>query len=113
MLMVLLAVSWLIGSAWAIDNKGITFEQPAADCFTLIEGGKATPILLDEKDDVGIVIAAKNLQDDFRKVTGRQAELLHSVRGAAFDCGRFFGEPVCQGTRKGKENRYNLIERQT
>ena len=81
MLMVLLAVSWLIGSAWAIDNKGITFEQPAADCFTLIEGGKATPILLDEKDDVGIIIAVKNLQDDFRKVTGRQAELLHSVRG--------------------------------
>ena len=81
MLMVLLAVSGLIGSARAIDNKGITFGQPAADCFTLIEGGKATPILLDEKDDVGIVIAAKNLQDDFRKVTGRQAELLHSVRG--------------------------------
>ena len=82
MLMVLLAVSGLIGSTWAIDNKGITFEQPAADCFTLIEDGKATPILLDEKDDVGIVIAAKNLQDDFRKVTGRQAEFLHSVRGA-------------------------------
>lgn len=81
MLMVLLAVSGLIGSTWAIDNKGITFEQPAADCFTLIEDGKATPILLDEKDYVGIVIAAKNLQDDFRKVTGRQAELLHSVRG--------------------------------
>lgn len=81
MLMVLLAVSWLIGSAWAIDNKGIAFEQPAADCFTLIEGGKATPILLDEKDDVGIFIAAKNLRDDFRKVTGRQAELLHSVKG--------------------------------
>lgn len=81
MLMVLLAVSGLIGSAWAIDNKGITFGQPAADCFTLIEDGKATPILLDEKDDVGIVIAVKNLQDDFRKVTGRQAELLHSVRG--------------------------------
>ena len=37
MLMVLLVVSGLIGSAWAIDNKGITFEQPAADCFTLIE----------------------------------------------------------------------------
>ena len=81
MLMVLLAVSGLIGSTWAIDNKGITFEQPAADCFTLIEDGKATPILLDEKDDVGIIIAVKNLQDDFRKVTGRQAELLHSVRG--------------------------------
>ena len=111
MLMVLLAVSWLIGSAWAIDNKGITFEQPAADCFTLIEGGKATPILLDEKDDVGIVIAAKNLQDDFRKVTGSRTSPLRE--GAAFDCGRFFGEPVCQGTRKGKENRYNLIERQT
>ena len=82
MLMVLLVVSGLIGSAWAIDNKGITFEQPAADCFTLIEDGKATPILLDEKDDVGIIIAVKNLQDDFRKVTGRQAELLHSVRGS-------------------------------
>ena len=69
MLMVLLVVSGLIGSAWAIDNKGI-------------EDGKATPILLDEKDDVGIIIAVKNLQDDFRKVTGRQAELLHSVRGS-------------------------------
>ena len=81
MLMVLLAVSWLIGSAWAIDNKGITFGQPAADCFTLVEGGEVTPILLDEKDDVGVAIAAKNLQDDFRKVTGMQAELLHSVKG--------------------------------
>ena len=94
MLMVLLAVSWLIGSAWAIDNKGITFEQPAADCFTLIEGGKATPILLDEKD-------------------GKASRTSPLREGAAFDCGRFFGEPVCQGTRKGKENRYNLIERQT
>lgn len=81
MLMVLLAVSWLIGSAWAIDNKGITFGQPAADCFTLVEGGEVTPILLDEKDDIGVAIAAKNLQDDFRKVTGMQAELLHSVKG--------------------------------
>lgn len=81
MVMALLAVSWLTSPAWAIDNKGIAFEQPAADLFTLIEDGKATPILLDEKDDVGIAIAAKNLQDDFRKVTGRQAELLHSVRG--------------------------------
>ena len=81
MLMVLLAVSWLIGSAWAIDNKGITFGQPAADCFTLVEGGEVTPILLDEKDDVGVAIAAKNLQDDFRKVTGMKAELLHSVKG--------------------------------
>ena len=81
MLMVLLAVSWLIGSAWAIDNKGITFGQPAADCFTLVEGGEVTPILLDEKDDIGVAIAAKNLQDDFRKVTGMQAELLHFVKG--------------------------------
>lgn len=54
MLMVLLVVSGLIGSAWAIDNKGITFEQPAADCFTLIEDGKATPILLDEKMTSGL-----------------------------------------------------------
>ena len=92
-------------------QQGDYFGQPAADCFTLVEGGEVTPILLDEKDDIGVAIAAKNLQDDFRKVTGMQAELLHSVKGKRFDCGWFFGEQICQGTRKDEKDRYNFIGR--
>ncbi len=78
----LLAAACMAAPSRAIDNEGITSGQPAAGCFTLIENGNATPILLDEQDDIGVVIAARNLQDDFRKVTGRQAGLLRAPEGS-------------------------------
>lgn len=60
----------------AIDHKGITFTQLVPERFTLVEKGTPNTILVDEQEDIGVMIAAKNLQNDFEKVTGKAAELL-------------------------------------
>ena len=62
--------------AGAIDNRGITFSQLASDRFTLVENGTPNAILIDEQEDTGVMIAAKNLQNDFERVTGKAADLL-------------------------------------
>ena len=62
--------------AGAIDNRGITFSQLASDRFTLVENGTPNAILIDEQEDTGVMIAAKNLQNDFERVTGKTADLL-------------------------------------
>ena len=75
---------WVLGcmqSARALDHVGIVFDELAAERFTLIESGQAIPILIDEKDDVGVSIAARNLQSDFGKVAGTPPELLHAPAG--------------------------------
>lgn len=60
----------------AIDHKGITFTQLVPERFTLAENGNPNAILVDEQEDIGVMIATKNLQNDFEKVTGKAAELL-------------------------------------
>ena len=60
----------------AIDNKGITYNQLSPDHFTLIENGIPNSILIDESEDIGVMIAAKNLQQDFARVSGTQASLI-------------------------------------
>ena len=74
-------VLWCMQSARALDHVGIVFDELAAERFTLIESGQAIPILIDEKDDVGVSIAARNLQSDFGKVAGTPPELLHAPAG--------------------------------
>lgn len=59
----------------AKDHKGIVFSQLSIDRFTLVENGAANAILVDEKEDKGVMIAAKNLQEDFFKVTGNRTSL--------------------------------------
>lgn len=71
----ILLLSTLCLDAGAIDNKGITFNQLASDRFTLVENGTPNAILIDELEDAGVMIAAKNLQSDFKKVTGKAADL--------------------------------------
>lgn len=60
----------------AIDNKGITFNELSPDRFTLIENGVPGKILIDENEDAGVMIAARNLQEDFARVSGSPAPLL-------------------------------------
>ena len=48
----------------------------ASDRFTLVENGTPNAILIDEQEDTGVMIAAKNLQNDFERVTGKAADLL-------------------------------------
>ena len=48
-------------NALAIDNKGITSKELSSNRFTLIENGIPNAILIDEKEDVGVMIATDNL----------------------------------------------------
>lgn len=60
----------------AIDSKGVTFGELSPCRFTLIEKGVPGKILIDENEDTGVIIAARNLQEDFERVSGSLAPLL-------------------------------------
>lgn len=62
----------------AIDHKGITVTGLSADRFTLLENGVPTAMLLDEHENVGVQIAARNLQQDFARVSGNKADLKYT-----------------------------------
>ncbi|MDR0938015.1 MAG: glycosyl hydrolase 115 family protein [Mediterranea sp.] len=64
--------------AKAKDHHGVTQARLSADHFTLIANGVPTPILIDANEDTGVKIAAGNLRDDFRKVSGNLPALTHS-----------------------------------
>jgi len=69
----------LSGQIMAIDNKGITAPVVSSDRFTLIENGKPVTILADENDNVGIQIALKALQNDFKMVSGTEAKVINEA----------------------------------
>lgn len=58
--------------AYAMDNKGISFNSPSADRFSVIENGIALPILIDPSDNSAVQIAAKALQKDLWTVCGKR-----------------------------------------
>ena len=72
-LVLLLSICFL--KAEAIDNKGITFSGLSPDRFTLLENGTPNAILVDEQEDAGVKIAAGNLSEDFKRVSGKAADL--------------------------------------
>lgn len=72
------ALSSVVVTGYAIDHKGITFDQLSSERFTLVEEGCPVSLLIDAEETTGAMIAARNLQDDFQRVTGRKAELLHT-----------------------------------
>lgn len=75
--MLMLSLALLLTSAWAADNKGIAFDQLSTERFTLIENGNPVSLLLEETDDIGVRIAAKALQNDFKMVAGKEAQLFN------------------------------------
>lgn len=66
----------------AIDNKGITFSELSSDRFTLIENGVPSAILIDEDEDAGVMMAARNLREDFARVSGNPAPLIFEPNGS-------------------------------
>ena len=48
----------------------------------------ANEILVDEQEDAGVMIAVRNLQNDFKRVSGRLPVMLYSRR-KAHDYGRY------------------------
>lgn len=89
----------------AIDHKGITFDRLAPDRFTLMENGVANEILVDEQEDAGVMIAVRNLQNDFKRVSGRTAGFMLYSRCKAHDYGRYVEKPLYPGIGKGEKDR--------
>ncbi len=67
-------------SLWGIDHLGITFNTLSTDRFTILEKGYPTPILLDENEDEGVVIAVENLINDFFRVAENKPALFHTPK---------------------------------
>lgn len=59
----------------AIDNPGITVPEISSERFTLISNGNPLPLLIDESDNIGVLIAADNLSKDFQRVCGQAAKI--------------------------------------
>ena len=73
----LVAIVMMVANVNAADHKGISYNELSSDRFTLIENGNPISLLLDETDDIGVQIAAKALQNDFKMVSGKEAKLLN------------------------------------
>ena len=73
----LVAIVMIVANVNAADHKGISFNELSSDRFTLIENGNPISLLLDETDDIGVQIAAKALQKDFKMVSGKEAKILN------------------------------------
>ena len=57
----------------AIDNPGITLPGHSGNSFPLITDGTPATIIISDKDERGISIAAANLSEDFGRVSGKKA----------------------------------------
>ena len=73
----LVAIVMVVANVNAADHKGISYNELSSDRFTLIENGNPISLLLDETDDIGVQIAAKALQKDFKMVSGKEAKILN------------------------------------
>lgn len=81
-LMVMSVLAMMVMPIVAADHEGISFAELSKERFTLIEEGRPISLLIDEKDDVGVQIAAKALQNDFKMVSGTEAKLLYAPQEA-------------------------------
>ena len=73
----LVAIVMMVANVNAADHKGISYNELSSDRFTLIENGNPISLLLDETDDIGVQIAAKALQNDFKMVSEKEAKILN------------------------------------
>lgn len=89
----------------AIDHKGITFDRLAPDRFTLMENGVANEILVDEQEDAGVMIAVRNLQNDFKRVSGRTAGLCYTPGVKRMIMVGYVEKPLYPGIGKGEKDR--------
>ena len=81
----LLCLVMALGSN-AKDHEGIVTENITPDGFALIVKSKPLPIVVADNDKKGVLIAARNLQNDFERVCGKKAELLAAPNEASRRC---------------------------
>ncbi|SDH79327.1 Glycosyl hydrolase family 67 N-terminus [Chryseobacterium taeanense] len=77
----ILLLSLFSFNLFAIDHNNIVSNELKPGNFPLIENGVPGKILIDENDDSAVKIAVANLQKDFERVSGRQAEMMFTSQG--------------------------------
>lgn len=87
-------------AAAAIDHKGITSDNLAADRFTLIENGMPTAIVVADGENSAVRIAAANLAADFGRVGGTEAPVLATPAGKRVIMAGTFDGPTLKALAK-------------
>ncbi len=94
---------------WSIDHPGITFKTLSSDRFTLVDKGLPIPVLLDENEDKGVVIATENLINDFYKVSGnRSTKLFTPQKGRIIIIGQLTSKYIKELIKKKRLNAVEL-----
>ena len=70
----------------AKDHEGIVTENLNYGGFTLISQSKPVGVIVAENDKKGVLIAVQNLQKDFERVCGKQAQLFNSPTSDTKQC---------------------------
>ncbi len=78
-LLALASMAFSTTGSYAIDHPGITSTGHSAETFPMITDGTPTAILISDKDERGILIAASNLSSDFGRVTGKKAKITDEI----------------------------------
>ena len=74
----ILSILLCFTSLIAKDHSGITFYELSPDRFSLIENNLPATILIDIDEDAGVSIAAENLSEDFKRVSGKLAAVINN-----------------------------------
>ena len=70
----------------AKDHEDIVTENLNSGGFTLISQSKPVGVIVAENDKKGVLIAVQNLQKDFERVCGKQAQLFNSPTSDTKQC---------------------------
>ena len=70
----------------AKDHEGIVNENLNSGGFTLISQSKPVSVIFADNDKKGVLIAVQNLQKDFERVCGKQAQLFNSPTSDTKQC---------------------------
>ena len=70
----------------AKDHEGIVTENLNSGGFTLISQSKPVSVIVADNDKKGVLIAVQNLQKDFERVCGKQAQLFNSPTSDTKQC---------------------------
>ena len=79
-LMLCIAALCAVVNANAIDHPSATRPVISPDRFTLVENGVPNPIVVSSAEDKAILLAADDLMNDFKRVTGLMPSMTESVR---------------------------------
>ena len=61
--------------AWGLGHVPLVTHDPSPGAFALVSAGKAAPLFADDNDLAGVLRAARDLQADIERVTGRAPKL--------------------------------------